>query len=91
MAIVCQSDTAHHYTDTCEAMQESVESCVIHSIGLSNVNKTQTEEVLAINSKHYLQQKDYRFLYWNGIVFQAFSSLVIGDTNFGVRQSLTGG
>eukprot|EP00483_Globobulimina_turgida_P010388 UN10408 len=96
------SDAEHHFTATGEAMQDLVSSGMVKSIGLSNFNKAQVEEVLNMNLKHqvavlqnechpYLQQKDLiDFCNINGIVFQAFSSLGSGDTHMAVSQSPTG-
>lgn len=69
---------------------------------MSNFNKKQIEEVLAMNCKYqpnllqnechpYLQQKDLiDFCNCNNIVFQAFSSLGSGDTHLAVSDSPTG-
>jgi len=96
------SDTECHFTETWQAMQELVDEGVVRSIGLSNFNKAQIDEVLAMQCKHgpavlqnechpYLQQKDLiDFCNANGIVFQAFSSLGSGDTHLAVTSSPTG-
>eukprot|EP00486_Rosalina_sp_Unknown_P002739 CAMPEP_0201575256 /NCGR_PEP_ID=MMETSP0190_2-20130828/20339_1 /ASSEMBLY_ACC=CAM_ASM_000263 /TAXON_ID=37353 /ORGANISM="Rosalina sp." /LENGTH=378 /DNA_ID=CAMNT_0048004647 /DNA_START=99 /DNA_END=1235 /DNA_ORIENTATION=- len=96
------ADLESHYTETWEAMQGLVDSGIVRGIGLSNFNKKQIEEVLAMNLKHqptllqnechpYLQQKDLiDFCNCNGIVFQAFSSLGSGDTHLAVSDSPTG-
>lgn len=95
------SDVECHYTETWQAMQELVDQGLVRCIGLSNFNKRQIEEVLAMNLKHrpavlqnechpYLQQKDLiDFCNINKIVFQAFSSLGSGDTHLAVSQSPT--
>lgn len=96
------ADTESHYTSTWQAMQDLVEEGLVRSIGLSNFNRRQIEEVLAMDLKHrpavlqnechpYFQQKDLiDFCNINGIVFQAFSSLGSGDTHLAVSQSPTG-
>ncbi len=96
------SDVDCHYTETWEAMQSLVDEGKVRSIGLSNFNKRQIEEVLAMDLKHrpavlqnechpYLQQKDLiDFCNINKIVFQAFSSLGSGDTHVALSQSPTG-
>jgi len=96
------SDVEHHYTDTWEAMQSLVDEGIVRSIGLSNFNRAQIEEVLNMKLKYqpavlqnechpYLQQKDLiDFCNYNGIVFQAFSSLGSGNTHLAVSESPTG-
>jgi len=96
------SDVEHHFTETWQAMQDLVDKGLVRSIGLSNFNKAQIQEVLDMKLKHqpamlqnechpYLQQKDLiDFCRCNGIVFQAFSSLGSGDTHLAVSESPTG-
>merc|ERR1712228_899174 len=83
-------------------MGDLVEQGTVRSIGLSNFNKRQIEEVVAMDCKYqpsviqnechpYLQQNDLiDFCNINGIVFQAFSSLGSGDTHLAVSESPTG-
>lgn len=95
------ADNDSHYTDTWVAMEKLVDEGVVRSIGLSNFNKTQIAEVLAIAKKPvdvlqnechaYLQQKELiDFCNFNGIAFQAYSPLGSGDTNLAVHSSPTG-
>eukprot|EP01084_Bolivina_argentea_P067651 123164_1 len=96
------SDAEHHFTETWEAMQELVDQGKVRSIGLSNFNLSQVQEILDLNCKYqptvlqneshpYLQQKDFiDYCNINGIVFQSFSSLGSGDTNLAVHDSPSG-
>lgn len=92
-----------HYVETWKAMEALVDKGLVKSIGLSNFNKAQIAEVLAIkdikykpcvlqNECHpYLQQKDLiDFCNIQGIVFQSFSSLGSGNTHLAVHESPTG-
>lgn len=95
------SDNESHYVETWQFMEGLVEKGVVRSIGLSNFNKKQINEVVAIakvpvstlqNECHpYLQQKDLidhcRF---HNIAFQAFSPLGSGDTHLAESTSPTG-
>jgi len=68
-----------------------VDEGLVKSIGLSNFNKAQIQEILSITKKHkptilqnechpYLQQKDLvDFCHFHGIVFQAYSPLSSKD------------
>lgn len=94
-------DKDSHFIETWQKMEELVDRGLIKSIGLSNFNKVQMEEVCAIarhpvsmlqNECHvYLQQKDLvdacRF---RNVLFQAFSPLGSGDTNYAFSSSPTG-
>ncbi|KAH8074464.1 oxidoreductase [Aureococcus anophagefferens] len=83
------------------AMEALVAAGKCRSIGLSNFNKAQLEEVVAMakvpvsilqNECHpYLQQKDLvDVCRTHGVAFQAFSPLGSGDTNLAVGPSPTG-
>ena len=76
-------DPDSHYVETWKAMEKLVDSGKTRSIGLSNFNRTQVQEILDIpgakykpavlqNESHpYLQEKDLRdFCRLNGIAFQ---------------------
>ncbi|KAH8054788.1 oxidoreductase [Aureococcus anophagefferens] len=95
------SDEGSHYTETWRAMEALVAAGKCRSIGLSNFNKAQLEEVVAMakvpvsilqNECHpYLQQKDLvDVCRTHGVAFQAFSPLGSGDTNLAVGPSPTG-
>eukprot|EP00467_Chlorarachnion_reptans_P020004 CAMPEP_0114538052 /NCGR_PEP_ID=MMETSP0109-20121206/29925_1 /TAXON_ID=29199 /ORGANISM="Chlorarachnion reptans, Strain CCCM449" /LENGTH=344 /DNA_ID=CAMNT_0001722021 /DNA_START=146 /DNA_END=1180 /DNA_ORIENTATION=+ len=95
------ADVESHYIETWQKMEELVDKGKVKSIGLSNFNKTQIEEVVAIakkpvdllqNESHvYLQQKDLiDQCNFRNIVFQSFSSLGSGDTNYASYASPTG-
>ena len=95
------ADLESHFTDTWTAMEALVGAGKCRSIGLSNFNKAQVEEVLGMakvpvstlqNECHpYLQQKDLiDFCRANGVVFQAFSPLGSGETHLGVAPPPTG-
>ena len=82
-------------------MEALVAAGKCRSIGLSNFNKAQLEEVVAMakvpvsilqNECHpYLQQKDLvDVCRTHGVAFQAFSPLGSGDTNLAVGPSPTG-
>eukprot|EP00467_Chlorarachnion_reptans_P005699 CAMPEP_0114522560 /NCGR_PEP_ID=MMETSP0109-20121206/20802_1 /TAXON_ID=29199 /ORGANISM="Chlorarachnion reptans, Strain CCCM449" /LENGTH=283 /DNA_ID=CAMNT_0001703775 /DNA_START=178 /DNA_END=1030 /DNA_ORIENTATION=+ len=90
------ADVESHYIESGKKWMGKVKS-----IGLSNFNKTQIEEVVAIakkpvdllqNESHvYLQQKDLiDQCNFRNIVFQSFSSLGSGDTNYASYASPTG-
>jgi diketogulonate reductase-like aldo/keto reductase len=95
------ADMDCHFVDTYKAMEKLVDEGLVRSLGISNFNKRQVEEVVANarvpvsilqNESHvYLQQKDLvdvcRF---NNICFQAFSPLGSGDTNYAVKPPPTG-
>jgi len=94
-------DTDSHYVETWRAMEKLVDEGKVRSIGISNFNKRQLEEVVGIarhpvsvlqNESHpYLQQKDLvDVCNFNNIAFQAFSPLGSGDTNLAVSASPTG-
>ena len=83
-------DADCHYIESWKAMEVLVDEGLAKSIGLSNFNKRQIEEVRQI-AKHpvsvlqnechpYLQQKDLMdYCKLNGIVFQAYSPLCSRD------------
>ena len=95
------SDDDSHYIETWQFMEGLVEKGLVRSIGLSNFNKAQIAEVVAIakvpvsilqNECHvYLQQKDLiDFCRFNNIHFQSFSPLGSGDTHLATTSSPTG-
>jgi diketogulonate reductase-like aldo/keto reductase len=95
------SDDESHFIETWQFMEGLVEKGLVRSIGLSNFNKKQIAEVVAIakvpvstlqNECHpYLQQKDLiDFCRFNKIHFQAFSPLGSGDTHLAETTSPTG-
>lgn len=95
------ADVDSHYMETWQKMEELVDKGKCKSIGLSNFNKTQIEEVVAVakkpvsllqNESHvYLQQKDLIDLCnFRNICFQSFSSLGSGDTHYASYASPTG-
>merc|ERR1711860_270439 len=85
------------------AMEDLVEKGLVKSIGLSNFNRRQIEEVLSKAKKHfpsvlqneshpYLQEKDLRdFCRINKIIFQAYSALGSWDRPWKVEGSITSG
>jgi len=94
-------DKESHYIETWQTMEKLVDEGLVKSIGISNFNKTQMEEVVKIarhpvsllqNECHvYLQQKDLIDLCrFRKVVFQAFSALGSGDTNYASTHSPTG-
>ena len=95
------SDAESHFLETWEAMEDLVDEGLVKSIGLSNFNRQQVSEVLAIAKKPvsvlqcechaYLQQKDLiDFCNINNIVFQCYSPLGSGDSHLGVTKSPSG-
>merc|ERR1711959_15047 len=82
-------------------MEELVDRGLVRSLGISNFNKRQLEEVVSIAKKPvcilqnechpYLQQKDLVDLCnYRKIVFQAFSPLGSGEENYAKSPSPTG-
>ena len=95
------SDGGSHYTETWRAMEALVDDGRCRSIGLSNFNRAQVAEVVAMarvpvsvlqcECHPYLQQKDLiDFCATAKIAFQAFSPLGSGDTHLGVTASPSG-
>merc|ERR1711936_956419 len=97
-------DPDSHYVETWKAMEKLVDSGKTRSIGLSNFNRTQVQEILDIpgakykpavlqNESHpYLQEKDLRdFCRLNGIAFQAYSALGSADRPWLKEGSITSG
>lgn len=98
------SDAESHYVETWKAMEALVDKGKTRSIGLSNFNLTQVQEILNIpgakykpavlqNESHpYLQEKDLRdFCAINGIAFQAYSALGSADRPWLKEGSITSG
>jgi len=94
-------DKESHFIETWQKMEELVDAGKVKSIGISNFNKAQLESVCAIarhpvsllqNECHvYLQQKDLiDVCNFRDVVFQAFSPLGSGDTNYAQTASPTG-
>ena len=82
------ADLESHYVETWQTMEKLMDEGLTRSIGLSNFNRTQVQEILQIpNLKHrpavlqneshpYLHEKDLRdFCRINGIVFQVICFL----------------
>jgi diketogulonate reductase-like aldo/keto reductase len=95
------ADKDCHYVETWQKLEELVDKGMVKSIGISNFNKKQMEEVVKAarhpvsilqNECHpYLQQKDLiDACRWSNVCFQAFSPLGSGDTNYAVTESPTG-
>jgi len=97
------ADMDSHYLDTWEAMEELVDQGLTKTIGLSNFNRRQVEEVLVNAKKYkpavlqneshpYLHDKDLRdFCANNNIAFQAYSSLGSADRPWRQTGSITSG
>jgi len=95
------ADKDMHFVETWKALESLVDRGLVKSIGISNFNKRQVEEVVK-NARHpvsilqnechpYLQQKDLVDLCrFRNIVFQAFSPLGSGSTNYAKNPSPTG-
>merc|ERR1712113_82439 len=83
------ADMDSHYVETWAAMEALVDEGLTKSIGLSNFNKRQVEEILLNAKKHkpavlqneshpYLHEKDLRdYCRLRGIAFQAYSALLL--------------
>merc|ERR1712167_77861 len=95
------ADKDMHFVETWKALESLVDRGLAKSIGLSNFNRRQVEEVVNAaripvsilqNECHpYLQQKDLIDLCrFRNIVFQAFSPLGSGNTNYAKNPSPTG-
>eukprot|EP00472_Partenskyella_glossopodia_P012470 CAMPEP_0197535458 /NCGR_PEP_ID=MMETSP1318-20131121/50624_1 /TAXON_ID=552666 /ORGANISM="Partenskyella glossopodia, Strain RCC365" /LENGTH=364 /DNA_ID=CAMNT_0043093039 /DNA_START=30 /DNA_END=1120 /DNA_ORIENTATION=- len=92
------SDNKTHFAETWEAMEALVDEGLTKSIGLSNFNKAQIQEIITITKKHkpvilqnechpYLQQKDLvDFCNFHDIVFQAYSPLSSKDRPAAFRK-----
>jgi len=98
------ADMASHYIDTWRAMEKLVDEGLVRYIGLSNFNRTQVGEILAIpglkhrpavlqNESHvHLQEKDLRdYCRIHKIVFQAYSALGSADRPWRTQGSITSG
>jgi len=97
------ADLESHYVETWEAMEALVDEGLTRSIGLSNFNKRQVEEVLLTAKKYkpavlqneshpYLHEKDLRdYCKIHKIAFQAYSALGSADRPWALTGSLTSG
>jgi len=97
------ADMDSHYVETWAAMEALVDEGLTKSIGLSNFNRMQVEEVLKTAAKYapavlqneshpYLHEKDLRdFCRNHKIVFQAYSALGSADRPWRVAGSITSG
>jgi len=97
------ADLTSHYVTTWAAMEQMVDLGLTKSIGLSNFNRRQVDEILQNAAKYkpvilqneshpYLHDKDLRdFCAQNGIVFQAYSALGSADRPWRVSGSITSG
>ena len=97
------SDNESHYVETWHEMEKLVDEGLTKSIGLSNFNRRQVQEILTSAKKHkpavlqneshlYLQEKDLRdFCRINDIVFQSYSSLGSADRPWRDTGSITSG
>lgn len=95
------ADKEAHFTETWKALEKLVDQGLVRSIGVSNFNKRQVEEVVGMarhpvsliqNETHvYLQAKDMVDLCrFRNICYQAFSPLGSGDTHYAQTASPTG-
>merc|ERR1719369_2650341 len=97
------ADLSSHYVKTWAAMEELVDEGLTRSIGLSNFNRRQIEEILLTAKKYkptvlqneshpYLHEKDLRdYCKIHGIAFQAYSSLGSADRPWALTGSITSG
>jgi len=97
------ADMDSHYVETWAAMEALVDEGLTKSIGLSNFNKRQVEEILLNAKKHkpavlqneshpYLHEKDLRdYCRIHGIAFQAYSALGSADRPWALQGSITSG
>jgi len=96
-------DLESHYVETWAAMEQLVDEGMTKSIGLSNFNRRQIEDILMVAKKYkpavlqneshpYLHEKDLRdYCKINGIAFQAYSSLGSADRPWRLAGSITSG
>lgn len=97
------ADMSSHYVETWHAMEDLVDLGLTKSIGLSNFNRRQVEEVVGCAKKYkpavlqneshpYLHEKDLRdYCTNNKIVFQAYSALGSADRPWRKAGSITSG
>jgi len=97
------ADMESHYLETWAEMEKLVDEGLTKTIGLSNFNRRQVEEVLGAAQKHlpavlqneshpYLHERDLRtFCSINNIAFQAYSSLGSADRPWRKEGSITSG
>jgi len=97
------ADMESHYVETWAAMEDLVDQGLTKSIGLSNFNKRQVEEVLLTAKKYkpavlqneshpYLHEKDLRdYCAIHNIAFQAYSALGSADRPWRLTGSITSG
>lgn len=97
------ADMTSHYLETWDEMEKLVDEGLVKSIGLSNFNRRQIEEVLNATKKHkpavlqneshpYLHERDLRdFCRIHDIAFQAYSALGSADRPWRKLGSITSG
>jgi len=97
------ADLESHYVETWAAMEQLVDRGLTRTIGLSNFNKRQVEEVLLTAKKYkpavlqneshpYLHERDLRdYCRIHGIAFQAYSALGSADRPWRLTGSITSG
>merc|ERR1711983_302465 len=93
------ADMESHYVETWEAMEKLVDEGLTKTIGLSNFNRRQVEEVLVSAKKYkpavlqneshpYLHEKDLRdYCRIHKIAFQAYSSLGSADRPWRIEEN----
>jgi len=97
------ADLESHYVETWAVMEDLVDEGLTKTIGLSNFNKRQVEEVLMAAKKYkpavlqneshpYLHEKDLRdYCRIHNIAFQAYSALGSADRPWRLTGSITSG
>eukprot|EP01062_Namystynia_karyoxenos_P027614 TRINITY_DN21138_c0_g1_i1.p2 TRINITY_DN21138_c0_g1~~TRINITY_DN21138_c0_g1_i1.p2 ORF type:complete len:405 (+),score=170.18 TRINITY_DN21138_c0_g1_i1:79-1215(+) len=93
------SDNSSHFLETWAAMEEMVDQGLVKSIGVSNFNRAQVQEIIDHTKKHpctvlqnechpYFQQKDLvDYCRAHNIIFQAFSPLGSADRPTNCRRA----